>query len=296
MDIFGRPEPDFTLRFDEISLDEKTKSESEKSMFRDDKYYEGITIDECYESENGAYAGKKVAWQGPWIPWNGSIGFEAIEISCTSTVNIVDKDVSIDFERSSPKQNADGDFKFDEDKTIEGKLKLRLEDTGPRLSMFGTKELINDFTFIIATGSQLNREGTELEGGIRYGGFNIHHGETEDTEYLRIMVGINQQRFDEISKLINQKRLNSFLIDIGGVEGFYRELSADFGNRFNPLKVKVLTTEIDHHKIPKKYKKEVRVLGKAERVRIDAVTSQSFSEEDNHQVGDNENEKDERDL
>ena len=31
-------------------------------------------------------------------------------------------------------------------------------------------------------------------------------------------------------------------------------------------------------------------------VRIDAVTSQSFSEEDNHQVGDNENEKDERDL
>jgi len=271
MDIFGRPEPDFTLRFDEISLDEKTKSESEKSMFRDDKYYEGITIDECYESESGAYAGKKVAWQGPWIPWNGSIGFEAIEISCTSTVNIVDKDVSIDFERSSPKQNADGDFKFDENKTIEGKLKLRLEDTGPRLSMFGTKELINDFTFIIATGSQLNREGTELEGGIRYGGFNIHYGETEDTEYLKIMVGINQ------------KRLNSFLIDIGGVEGFYRELSDDFGDRFNPPKVKVLTTKIEHHKIPKKYKKEVRVLGKAEIVSIDTVTSQSFSDEDNHQ-------------
>ena len=264
--MFNDYKPKYTLRFNKRSVDEKTKSDLEKSLFYNPMSYEGIIIDECYEQESGESAGEIVGKGGTYIPFYGSMKFELTEISCVSQIRIVNEDVRDEFEELSLKENIDLDFKVEDEKQITGKLKKMHEDTSPYLSLFGTDERIEDLSFIIGTGSNIKKESALLEGG------------TLDVGYLRILIAINQERFDEISKLINLKKLDSFSINIYGTEGFYYELNDDSQfNQFNPKKVKVLTSEMDNHKIPKKYKKEIiPVLGKTQSVFISTVTSQSF--------------------
>lgn len=66
MNIFGRPEPDFTLKFNKISKDKADNSETATGLFlQGDEDYEGVIIDECYINESGeVHAGKEVAWEG----------------------------------------------------------------------------------------------------------------------------------------------------------------------------------------------------------------------------------------
>lgn len=191
------------------------------------------------------YNDKDEAIGSPQVPWAWGMDFKATELRYIRALDIGKKSFanlfSDDEEQHEEAQKEDEERRAEVSDTerIAGSLyptQFRCgewQDDYCSVSMFGTNREIKDIQLDIRV-SEYDSEYCKLWGSPSYtADFDFEEETIDDTLYVRVRV--SAERFNEFSELIKGKQMDTCIVHLSSVSGFYSEWSPAV--RTNKIKV-----------------------------------------------------------
>jgi len=172
------------------------------------------------------------------IPWEWSFYFTASELRLNQGLEYGELSL---FKEQGSEENKE--FKDTEIITatlhpgicVDGKW---LEDD-PDFSMFGTDRIISEFTLRIYKDDE--NEHCQITGGVSYTSEVDFRDET-NADFIEIYLAVSEERFNRLSELISNKKVDIARVSLSNISGFYSEWSPSISTR----RVKVLSRGSEH--------------------------------------------------
>jgi hypothetical protein len=206
---------------------EKTVTYCEESQLKN--------LYECYLQED---VEKKIEYPKKFVPYLLSVYFFASKLEVSRHVNVEYNYEGDDFELKSFAQSGEKiviGCDLHSGRCVDGKI---LEyDT--KYSMFGTDREVKNFSLRIYK-SEDDSDSSYLGASLSYE-YELDFYNDLSPDWVQIQLYLNEEKFNNLVKMAEAKAIDSVLLTLGQVRGFYSQWSPESHSR----EIKILTRDVE---------------------------------------------------